>query len=329
MVEHFRVNRETVGRFKKLFVNRLAYGMARKLSDGSVIYQLAKNYGTEDPKPMTDDVLRMHLDGYVTINLFSTNPQTQRCKWVAIDADFTGAFDALSKLQWELRQDGVQAALEASSRGAHLWIFFETPVLASDARIYIYNLALRIGIPVVGAGITTGIEVFPKQDQIDEGGYGNAIRAPLGVQLKTNQRYWFYEADVAPEAQLTYLEGLRKVTEAELKSFIQGMELPEAYRPPEPKPYVPPPAGSSWREFRILDYIEINTRVRDRRNWVARCPSCAKAGRDRHMDNLKILKSNPLIYKCFAGCRKEDIREALGRPIPQSSGIGRSVSWRS
>ncbi|GGG87127.1 TOTE conflict system archaeo-eukaryotic primase domain-containing protein [Edaphobacter dinghuensis] len=328
MVEHFRVGRETADRYIRLFVNRLAYGMARRLSDGSVIYTLAEYSGPRRPKPMNADVIRMHLDGYVTINLFSTNPKTQRCKWVAIDADFDGAFEALSKLQWELKQDNVQAALEASSRGAHLWVFFEAPVLASEARIYIYNLALRIGVPIVGGGIKQGIEVFPKQDHIDEGGYGNAIRAPLGVQLKTNRRYWFYEADVNPEAQLDYLESLKKVTEAELKTFIRGMKLPEAYRPPEPKPYIAPVSGSGTTEFRILEYVQVNARIRDRRNWVARCPSCAQAGRDRHGDNLKILKSNPLVYKCFAGCRKEDIREAVGRPIPQFNGTRRGSSWR-
>src|ERR1700761_6552571 len=110
MIEHFRVSRETTERYRRLFVNRLAYGMARKLTDGSVIYTLAKYAGNDEPKPMDQDVLRMHLDGYVTINLFSTNPKTQRCKWVAIDADFKDAFDALSKLQWELKQDGVHAA---------------------------------------------------------------------------------------------------------------------------------------------------------------------------------------------------------------------------
>lgn len=329
MVEHFRVTRETADRYMRLFVNRLAYGMARKVPDVGVIYTLAKYTATGQPKPMNADVIRMHLDGYVTINLFSTNPKTQRCKWVAIDGDFKGAFEALSALQWELKRDSVHAALEASSRGAHLWVFFDTPVLASEARIYIYNLALRIGVPVVGGGIQQGIEVFPRQDYINEGGYGNAIRAPLGVQLKTDQRYWFYEADVTPEAQLTYLESLKKVSEAELKTFIQGMMLPEAYRPVEPKPYISPPLGSGTREFRILEYIEINNRVRDRKNWVARCPSCASAGRDRHGDNLKILKSNPLVYKCFAGCRKEDIRAALGRPIPQLNGVGRVRSWRS
>ena len=169
--------------------------------------------------------------------------------------------------------------------------------------------------PIVGAGLKQGIEVFPKQDRLEDGEYGNAIRAPLGVHRKSNRRYWFYEAAPGPEAQIEYIRGIKRLTEGELHTFIEGMTLPEAYLPPKREPYIPPVLPAGYREFRILEYVQVNTRVRDPKNWVARCPSCASAGRDRHGDNLKILKSNPLVYKCFAGCRKEDIREALGRPI--------------
>jgi hypothetical protein len=74
----------------------------------------------------------MHLNGDITINLYAITPETQRSKWVAIDADFGGAFEALFELQWELRQDGVDAALEQSRRGGHRWIFTETPLLAVE-----------------------------------------------------------------------------------------------------------------------------------------------------------------------------------------------------
>jgi hypothetical protein len=66
-------------------------------------------------------------------------------------------------------------------------------------------------------------------------------------------------------------------------------------------------------EFRILDYVRATRK--DSRNWWARCPSCAQAGRDRTGDNLAIQISNPRLYKCWAGCTKEEIRAALGQPI--------------
>jgi len=319
MSDYFCVSRQCAEQFMRLFVNRLAYGIqaAKPLSDGSVPYYLARHWPSKQLKSLQPDVVRMHLNGDVTINLYAINPKTQSCKWVAIDADFDGSLEALFHLQWELKQDGVDAALEQSRRGGHLWIFGETPLLASQCRIYIYNLALRLGVPVKGGGLKEGIEVFPRQDRIEDGAYGNAIRAPIGVHRKNSRRYWFYEADVTPEAQLAYLQGLKKLTASELETLTQGMTLPQAYRPPEPMPFVSRVPIAGQREFRILDYVQ-TTGKQDSRNWKAQCPSCAQGGRDRSRNNLGIKISDPRFYVCRAGCTKEDIRAALGQPIRKS-----------
>jgi hypothetical protein len=286
---------------------------ARPLPNGSVPYYLARDWQTKKPKPLDADVVRMHLNGDITINLFAINPETQRSKWVAIDADFDGAIEALLQLQHKLKQDGVEAALEESRRGGHLWIFAEAPLLAAECRIYIYNLALRLGVPVKGGSVEEGIEVFPRQDRIEGDEFGNAIRAPLGVHRKTNQRYWFYEAALTPQMQLAYLNGQKKLTEAELRTFIQGLTLPTAYRPVLAPPYIPPVSPPLRAEFRILDYVRATRK--DGRNWTARCPSCAQIGRDRSGDHLAIQIKNPRLYRCWAGCTKEEIRAALGQPI--------------
>ena len=315
MYAKFCVNRETAGNFMRLFMNRRAYSIqsSRPLPNGSLPYYLARDWQAKEPKALDEDTVRMHLNGDITISLFAINPETQRSKWVAIDADFESALEALFELQWELKQDGVEAALEQSRRGGHLWIFGAEPLLASECRIYVYNLALRLGVPVKGGSLKEGIEVFPRQDCLGDGEYGNAIRAPLGVHRKTGRRYWFYDADLTPEAQLAYLDGLNKLTEGQLKNFIQGLSLPEAYRPATAVPYVPLVGGASNEEFRILDFVRATRK--DNRNWWARCPSCAQAGRDRSGDNLAIQVRNPRFYKCWAGCSKEEIRAAVGRPI--------------
>lgn len=305
----FCVSRSTAEEFIKLFVNRLAYGIQRAnpLPNGSVPY-------IRQTRPLDCGAVRMHLNGDITINLYAINPQTQSSKWVAIDADYDGSLQDLFQLQWELKQDGIDAALEQSRRGGHLWIFGETPLLASACRIYIYNLALRLGVPVKGGGLKEGIEVFPRQDRIEEGSYGNAIRAPLGVHRKSNRRYWFYEADLNPETQLSYLQSLKKLTAEELGVLTRDMELPQAYRPPAPEPFVPHLPAQGQREFRILDFVRTNGK-QDSRNWKAQCPSCARAGRDQSRDNLGIKIADSRFYICRAGCTKEEIRAALGQPI--------------
>lgn len=312
MYAKFSVSRDTASDFIRLFVNRRAFGMQaqRPLPNGKLPYFLAKDWVTKQPKSLDADVVRMHLNGDVTINLFAVNPETQRCKWVAIDGDFDGAVEALFKLQWELKQDGVEAAIEQSRRGGHLWIFAETPLLAAECRIYIYNLALRLGVPIMGGGLKQGIEIFPKQDRVEEGEFGNAIRAPLGVHRKSNRRYWFYDAPIAPEPQLAYLNGLKRLTESELHTFIRGMALPDSYKAAAPVVHATSRPLVSSDEFRILDHVKPDRK--DRRNWWAACPSCRQIGKDKSGDNLAIQIANPRFYKCWAGCTADDIRAALG-----------------
>lgn len=304
-----QANLKTAARYCTLFVNRLAYTVQshRPAENGKHYYYRPKN-----DRRLSLETIREHLNGQLTMGIYALNPKTQRSKWVAIDADYENALDDLLKLQWELRQDGVEPALEKSRRGAHLWIFAAQPLLARDCRIYIYNLARRLRVPVKGgAGLAEGIEVFPRQDELGPDEFGNAIRGPLGIHRAVDRRYWFYGADYKLEAQLDYVERLRKITEAEMLRFIDGLQMPEEFQP-RPR-VVLPPYDPMLREFRILDHIRAARRRSG--NYWTRCPSCADQGRDRSEDNLAISVVDPRKYRCWAGCTKEMIRAALGHPI--------------
>jgi hypothetical protein len=129
--------------------------------------------------------------GELTIGLYAINPETQCSKWVAIDGDYKDAYRDLRLLRWELLQDGVQALVEMSRRGAHLWILCEEPLPAKLCRIYIYGLALRLDVPIKGVlKQVDGIEIFPRQDELEPDEFGNAIRAPLGIHRANLHRYW-------------------------------------------------------------------------------------------------------------------------------------------
>jgi hypothetical protein len=309
---------QVVEDYQTLFVNRRAYTMQSMRphpESGRHYYFRPSKKGTDVPPMLTDETIRRHLRGEITVGLYAINPSTQRCKWVAIDADYKNSMEDLLKLQYHLSQDRVESALEMSKRGGHLWIFLATPLLARECRIYIHDLALRLGVPVKGAGLADGIEVFPKHDAIGAGEFGNAIRGPLGIHRGAKRRFWFYGADYTLEDQIAYLNRLRKVTEEELRRFIAGKERPEPDFPP-------PPSGDTSierarrngrSEFRILEHVGTVRKVG--RNYVTRCPSCADSGHDRSGDNLAILIEDPRFYQCWAGCDKEMIRAALGCPI--------------
>lgn len=302
-----------------LFVNRRAFTLQsiRPHPESSRhYYYRPKNRDSGAALLLNEAIISDHLEGRLTVGLYAINPTNQRCKWVAIDADYTSAMDDLIKLQYQLTQDRVESALEMSRRGGHLWIFMAVPLLARKCRIYIHDLAQRLGVPVKGCGLAEGIEVFPKHDEIQEGAFGNALRGPLGVHRGAGRRFWFYGADYSLEAQMSFLTRLRRLKEEELDHFIEGKEL----SPNIAKVRLElDPANNSLtrgggRGFRILDYIS-DTRIVGR-NYVARCPSCALAGRDRGRDNLAILVCDPRFYQCWAGCTKAMIRAALGYPTP-------------
>ena len=302
-----------------LFVNRRAYTLQSirpHRENGRHYYYRPKDRESGGPLFLDEKTVSEHLEGKVTIGIYSINPTNQRCKWVAIDADYAKAMDDLIKLQYQLNQDRVESALEMSRRGGHLWIFMSAPLPARKCRAYIYDLAQRLGVPVKGSGLAEGIEVFPKHDEIQEGAFGNALRAPLGIHRGAKRRFWFYGADYTLEAQMSFLTRLRRLTAEELDGFTTGKELPPNIV--KVRSDVGPPKRSQIRQgrrgFCILDYVA-ETRVVGR-NYVTRCPSCALLGRDRGRDNLAILISDPRFYRCWAGCTKEMIRAAVGQPIP-------------
>ena len=218
--------------YSRLFVNRGAYtlqSLRPHPESARHYYFRPKAKGTGEEVSLTAATIRRHLEGELTIGLYAINPANQRSKWVAIDADYAGAMEDLLKLQYFLQQDKVEAALEMSKRGGHLWIFMEKPALARECRIYIYNLALKLGVRIRGAGLAEGIEVFPKHDELREGEFGNALRGPLGIHRGANRRYWFYGADYDLEKQLSYLNRLRKVSQEQLRSFVAGKTMPPEF----------------------------------------------------------------------------------------------------
>src|SRR6185369_7297912 len=210
--------REMAHEFSELFVNRRAYtiqSMRPHPESGRHYYYRPKPKDGGEPVALTIETVRRHLAGELTIGIYAINPATQRCKWMAIDADYKTALEDLIKVQRQLRDDGVAAALEKSKRGGHLWLFFEQPVMARHARTYIYHVAEGLGVQVKGAGLSNGIEIFPKQDELRPEEFGNAIRAPLGVHWGAREsrswRYWYYGADYKLEEQLAYLKRIEKV----------------------------------------------------------------------------------------------------------------------
>jgi hypothetical protein len=319
MAKRYRASAANVADYWHLFVNRRAYTMQSTKAheeSGRYYYFRPKNGKDGGRATLTESIIAKHLEGDITLGIYAMNPHTQCCKWIALDGDYKDSLKHLCEMQWELRQQHVDAALEQSRRGAHLWIFGAGPLLAKQCRSLVFGVAQKLNIPVKGAGQADGIEVFPKHDELKEGDFGNAVRGPLGIHRAIGARFWFYGADYDLDDQLAFLKSLKKLPAEQLDNLVGKLgPTSDQERQEEPRRPIHWHSPGLARQFRILDHIEVRRKAG--RNWIARCPSCAAAGRDRSGDNLAISVDEPQKYICWAGCTKEMIRSTLGYPIQE------------
>src|SRR5277367_5132142 len=241
MPKRYQATSTNVEDYWQLFVNRRAYvlqSMRPHAESGRYYYFRPKGGGNGEPVSLTAATIRRHLEGDVTLGVYAMNPATQRCKWIAMDGDYKESLKHLCELQWELQQQRVEAALEQSRRGAHLWIFGEQPLTARDCRLLISGLAQKLSIPVKGAGTAEGIEIFPKHDELKDGDFGNAIRGPLGIHRAISARFWFYGADYNLDNQLAFLKRVGKLSEEQLDALLQKLGQ---HGEPEKKERAPAP----------------------------------------------------------------------------------------
>lgn len=130
--------------------------------------------------PLTDQILYDHLAGRHAIGVYPLLAD-DGCHFLAVD--FDGAdwrADARAFIQ-SCRQLGAPAVLEISrsGNGAHAWLFFSSSVAARDAR--------RLGTALIShtcartrqLKLTSYDRLFPNQDTMPKGGFGNLIALPL------------------------------------------------------------------------------------------------------------------------------------------------------
>src|SRR5260370_8924408 len=116
-----------------LVVNRRAYTVQSfrpHPESGRHYYYRPTERGSGAALQLNEKTISDHLEGKITIGLYAINPANQRCKWVAIDADYTNAMEDLIKLQYHLGGDRVDSALEMSKRGGQPWILLPHPPMA-------------------------------------------------------------------------------------------------------------------------------------------------------------------------------------------------------
>ena len=127
---------------------------------------------------LTYETLFWHLEGRQTLGTYVINELNQCPLLSLIVIPPTGLLD-LATVQMNLTTNGIPSYLELSRRGAHLWVFFSEPISPALVRAWL--------LPFCPAGV----EFYPKQEAASWEHPGSLIRLPLGVHLRSGERYPF------------------------------------------------------------------------------------------------------------------------------------------
>src|SRR5690606_25087879 len=138
----------------------------------------------------------------------------ETCRFVAADFDKDGwEQDALAFVA-ACRRLNLPVALERSRSGlgAHAWRFFDAVVPAGLARRLVSHV-LTVAMedrPDIGLGSYD--RLFPNQDTLPQGGFGNLIALPLQKRARDQGHSVFLDDDLTPwPDQWAFLSSIRKV----------------------------------------------------------------------------------------------------------------------
>jgi superfamily II DNA or RNA helicase len=187
--------------------------------------------------PLDERAVESHLRGEKTLGVYAIGID-DTCRFLAADFDGDGWRDDVLAYREAAERIGVTVAIERSRSGdgAHGWIFFAEPVPAAAARrlgtiLVAKASALR---PTLGLGAYD--RLFPNQDTLPVGGFGNLIALPLAKIPRQSGNTLFVDSRMEGLAdQWSYLAGLprlsRETLERTLARIAPVAPLPVAIQP--------------------------------------------------------------------------------------------------
>jgi hypothetical protein len=163
--------------------------------------------------PLTDEVIRLHLEGKKTVGVYPLRTD-ETCWFLAADFDkTTWREDALAFIG-TCRQLGVPAYLERSrsGNGGHAWMFFERAVPAVLARSLGCAVLTQTMESRHHVGLDSYDRFFPNQDTMPKGGFGNLIALPLQWGPRQSGNSVFVDDDIEAYAdQWKLLASIRRI----------------------------------------------------------------------------------------------------------------------
>lgn len=204
--------------------------------------------------PVADQLITDHLQGRHVMGVYPLL-EDETCWFLAVDFDkVSWQADVLAFAETS-HSMGTTVAIERSrsGNGAHVWFFFSAPISA--------NVARRMGCYLITEtmsrrhelGMESYDRLFPNQDTMPRGGFGNLIALPLQHEPRQHGNTVFVDEQFQPFAdQWAFLAGLERIQPAAAESIAReatrtgqviGVRIAEADEQEEFAPWSRPPSG--------------------------------------------------------------------------------------
>lgn len=180
--------------------------------------------------PLTEQDLFNHLAGkdYYCRDVVGLYPllNNNNCNFLVFDFDDEKYKEDVSAVHKTCSNYNIPSYIEISrsGNGAHLWIFFENETSAEDAR--------KLGSAVLTETMKENTNIsfksydrmFPNQDTIPKGGFGNLIALPLQGKARKTGSSIFVDENFCPyDDQWAFLSGIKKLKTEELEFILSKL----------------------------------------------------------------------------------------------------------
>lgn len=179
---------------------------------------------------LTDKAIYAHLSGKDelcrdVIGIYPMLPDETTC-FLAIDFDDGDWQEDITAVRDVCEDNSIPYAVERSrsGEGGHLWVFFEAPVSAVKARKLGSGLLTTAMKKRHEIKFTSYDRMFPNQDTMPSGGFGNLIALSLQKQaVKCGNSVFVDKAFKPYPDQWAYLSTLKKIDENTVDRLIEKL----------------------------------------------------------------------------------------------------------
>jgi superfamily II DNA or RNA helicase len=171
---------------------------------------------------VSDEAVYEHLSGRRVLGVYPIL-EDDTTWFVAADFDGSSWRDDATAYATSCRELGIPAYVEISrsGEGAHVWVFFDSPVPARQARHLASAAITRACARYRTLGFASYDRLFPSQDTLPKGGFGNLIALPLQRKARDRGATVFVDEAWRPYPdQWAFLAAVDRLTSLAVDSIL-------------------------------------------------------------------------------------------------------------